>query len=183
MAYDCGVHENTVRKCLDPDSTVLDETLVTMGLRRISVYEWVGVLKHKPGFRKTHAVCADIGPDCAPEEDIVQTPLVSADLNTERVLTAVKYRVNPGRTWRAFIESGLPLTDNQWAQFCKRESQVNGAQQPVAVPRADTPVLYGHLKYVERGVDHRRQLQRGELPAAVKRVEIETTLAGSPPIK
>lgn len=96
-------------------------------------------------------------------------------LTTERVMMAVKFKLNPGKAWAAFWEQvnalksdALGDLDTVWHAYCEEIGQAPSTPKP-------DPVMYASLgngdavalKPVTARQDFRRPRKLGELPAVI----------------
>ena len=188
LAEMTGLHYRTIAEAMHGRSEVTPKNLAKLGITRKSVYVVANDLDAGQG----HSMHTPRNTCPTPEQRAERLARIAAEklerqnrpkahpqrqvheLSNERILVAVKFKLNPLITWQTFIQ-GKPKgdIDAAWQAYCAEIGQK--PPEKLTVPIKAEPVLYGHLKPVDRGEDHRRPLNRGELPKITPHYQPEVT--------
>lgn len=108
------------------------------------------------------------------EQPVALVPAVMAarlTLTTERVMVAVRHKLNPGKSWGECVAQMLNAgdmdertLDEHWLSYCQTHGTIASSEPEALEPYAKPGELYSHLKPINRGPDHRRPLAYGEKP-------------------
>lgn len=156
LAHELGLALPTLSNILNGRRAASLATLRRLGIERHTIYTLApnhqipdGIQARAPLPRrkreKRHAAVTHKSPAA-----------VTEGLTTERVMVAVKYRLNPGKHWKIFLETEAVNSqeiDDAWLDYCVQEGTV--AAPPAEESLFAPGQLYAHLKPINRGVDHR----------------------------
>ena len=188
-----GLHFRTIQEAIRGRPECTTRTLAKLGVTRKSVYVVANDLDAGQGYsmhphrntRPTPQQKAERLEQLEREKierqkaRILKAQQPAPALSNERILIAVKHKLNPLATWNTFRKSGAKGDiDAAWRAYCLEKGH-KPPQKPQA-PSKPEPVLYGHLKPVDRGEDHRRPLNRGELPRVTPHYQPEVTQSSNP---
>jgi transcriptional regulator with XRE-family HTH domain len=157
LAKELGIAKNTLHMLLHGTRKAGPGILKKLGIQRKLEYSYIGTPPED--VRKSSKV-----PRPAPIEakkPILQksapTAIETPKLTVERIHIAMRYGLNPSKSWETFIAAYVaeewPSFDEGWLAFCEH----NGSAPPSI--EAESPFapgeLYSHLKAVKRPPDHR----------------------------
>jgi len=186
LAQSLGLHVSTLSEILNGKRTPSEKTLKLIGIKRSIVYEYIDGRGKNPNSHAWHTNSpelaeSDISTASQPESAALggtppggaSQPVLTAapPLTAERIKVAVRYKLNPGKTWADFtldLVSHPQDVDAGWLAYCEERGTAPSAA-PVVDRAFYAPLGNGdavRLKPQRIVQDFRPPLALGELPPA-----------------